>query len=156
MNGRKWLVESLHDTTIEITIEKMNQTVFISSCKKTVIHVDSKCNNIIIQNCEAVEIYFQTVIASLEVIHSKGIKLFCSIHIPTVTIDSVDKILIALPATSLDTQILSCRSTEMNVRWPDSSSSEGFIERPLPQQFTHRITDKIISTVPAMLYYKEF
>ena len=152
VNGRKWVVEHLNDATIDIEIEKINQTVFVSSCKKTVIRVRNKCNNIIIQNCETVEIQFQTVIASLEAIHSKGIKIICSIHIPTITVDSVDKIMIDLPATSLDTQILSCRSTEMNVRWPDNSSPEGYIERPLPQQFYHRIEDMSISTVPARLY----
>lgn len=153
LNGRQWVVENLHDATIEITIEKIHQTVFVSSCSKAVIHVRNKCNNIIIQNCETTEIRFQTVMASLEVMHSKGIKLICSIHIPTITIDSVDKILIELPVTSLDAQILSCKSSDMNVRWPDSSSHGGFIDRPLPQQFTHRIVDdKTISTVPSILY----
>ena len=151
-NGRKWLVEHLADTSVEIEIEGIHQTVFMSDCKRTKIRIRNKCNHIIIDQCEAIEFHFDAVITTLEVMHSHDIHMACLTHVPTITIDSVDKIMIKLPSSSLDTQILSCKSTEMNVRWPDASSPGGFLERYLPQQLTHKIDGGGIISTPAVLY----
>ena len=55
-----------------------------------------------------------------------------------VAIDKTDGIVVALPASSLTTEIIASKSSEMNVQWTDEKTGE-LVERPIPEQYVHRI-----------------
>ncbi|RQM27494.1 hypothetical protein B5M09_006918 [Aphanomyces astaci] len=52
-----------------------------------------------------------------------------------------DGALVYLSYEGRDALIVTSKSSEMNVAFPASATSEDYIERPIPEQFVHRITD---------------
>jgi hypothetical protein len=52
-----------------------------------------------------------------------------------------------LSAEGLDTGFTTAKSSEMNVSFPDPASPDGeLIERPIPEQFTHKVCKRIITS----------
>jgi adenylyl cyclase-associated protein len=67
-----------------------------------------------------------------------------------VAIDKTDGILVYLPPSSLDTEIVASKSSEMNLTWPDANGD--MIERPIPEQYKHRIQGTAVSAEVSDLY----
>lgn len=57
--------------------------------------------------------------------------------VTSVAIDKTDGIIVHLPASSLDTEVVASKSSEMNLSWvgPDGEP----VEKPIPEQYVHRI-----------------
>lgn len=58
-----------------------------------------------------------------------------------VAIDKTDGIVVMLPTSSLTTEIVASKSSEMNVSWPDITTGD-LVEKPIPEQYVHRIDPK--------------
>lgn len=55
-------------------------------------------------------------------------------------IDKTDGIIVHLPASSLDTEVVASKSSEMNLSWIGADGEP--VEKPIPEQYVHRINDK--------------
>ena len=66
-------------------------------------------------------------------------------------IDKTDGIVVALPSSSLTTEIVASKSSEMNVQWTDQKTGD-LLERPIPEQYVHHI-DPLKLTVSANVSY---
>lgn len=57
---------------------------------------------------------------------------------------------VQLPRTSLESEIVASKSSEMNVSWPDESGD--MVEKPIPEQYVHRIKNGAITAEVSDLY----
>jgi hypothetical protein len=68
-----------------------------------------------------------------------------------VAIDKTDGIVVHLPATSLDTTVTASKSSEMNLSFPGPDGEP--IERPIPEQYVHRIQGTNVTADVSDLYH---
>jgi len=78
--------------------------------------------------------------ASCEIVNSQRINVEVREggSVSAVAIDKTDGIVVTLPASSLGTEIVASKSSEMNVAWPDVKTGD-MVEKPIPEQYVHRI-----------------
>lgn len=79
-----------------------------------------------------------SVVSSVEVVNSKSLQVQVTGKAPTVGVDKTDGFHLFLSKDSLDTELLSSKSSEVNVSWPQDEDWE---EKPVPEQFITRIRD---------------
>jgi adenylyl cyclase-associated protein len=139
LNGTKWTVEWQHNPKEPIVIKASakNQTVYVYKCENAVIIIEGKINAISVDGCKKCGVVFDDVLATCEVLNCSGLKLQVKQKVPAIAIDKTAGIQVFLPATSLDTEIVSATSSEMNVVIPNPSGKETDdpIELPIPEQF---------------------
>ena len=83
--------------------------------------------------------------ASVEVVNSKSLQLQVTGKSPTVNVDKTDGFHLFLSKDGLDTELLSSKSSEINVSWPQGEDWE---EKPVPEQFITKIKDgKMITEI---------
>jgi len=149
----KWLVENYSDASqpVTVTIGDKKETVYILNCSNVSINIIGKCKNITLDTCLKTKIYFDTVMATFQVINSQRVHVECRDQVSSVAIDKTDGIVVQLPLTSLDTSIVASKSSEMNVTWPGGPDGD-LIERPIPGQYVHRISGTSITAEVSDLY----
>ncbi len=139
----KWLLEyqTGANGTIDIAINDKKETVYIYGCVGATIDVDG---------CKQVKVYFDSAMASVEVVNSHRMQVHCREIVPAVAIDKTDGIVVILPLTSLHTEVVASKSSEMNLSWPDANGD--LIERPIPEQYVHRIKGLSVTADVSDLY----
>ncbi|XP_021365211.1 adenylyl cyclase-associated protein 1-like isoform X2 [Mizuhopecten yessoensis] len=144
-NGKKWVVENHVDNpNIQITDTAINQTVYIYKCQKSTIQIKGKINSIIVDSCKKVGVVFDDLVSSLEFINCQSVKGQVIGTMPTVSIDKTDGAQIFLSESSLKAEIVSAKSSEMNVVIPKDGD---FVEFALPEQFKTTFDGKKMVTV---------
>lgn len=148
----KWVVENQSGTggLVQITIKELRDTVYIFGCIGATIDVRGKCKSVIIDSCKKCKVYYDNVMASCEVVNCQRIHVECREKVSSVAIDKTDGIVVQLPRSSLDTPIVASKSSEMNVTWPDEAGE--LIEKPIPEQYVHRISGSSITADVSDLY----
>lgn len=117
-------------------IEK-NHTVYIYKCEGAVIQIDGKCNSIAMDGCKKTGLVFEEVVSTCEIINCQSVKVQCKTKVPALAIDKTHGIQVFIPKSSLETEIVSGTSSEMNVVFPNPSGKDEDdpIELPIPEQF---------------------
>ena len=134
--GNKWSVEHQVDN-VEIVCKSIKDNIYIFGCVGAKIDVKSKCKSIILDGCKKTTITFDSTMASVEVVNCQRINVVCRESVPSVAIDKTDGIVVTLSASSLHTEVVASKSSEMNMSWPDKDGE--MVERPIPEQYVHRI-----------------
>lgn len=152
-SSSKWSVEyqSAVNGPVTININDKKETVYIYGCLNTSITVNGKCKSIILDGCKKVSLTFAVVFASVEVVNSQRIQIHCTENVPSVAIDKTDGIVVHVPSTSLDVTITASKSSEMNLSFPGSDGE--LIERPIPEQYIHRINGTSVTADVSDLYH---
>eukprot|EP01034_Spumella_vulgaris_P025835 gene25835-32332_t len=148
----KWLVEyqTAANGTINVAINDKKETVYIFGCVGATVDIKGKCKSIVVDGCKQVKVYFDSAMASCEVVNCQRMQVHCREVVPAVAIDKTDGIVVFLPVTSLTTEIVASKSSEMNVTWPDENGD--LIERPIPEQYVHRIKGTTVTADVSDLY----
>lgn len=148
----KWYVQyqSAVNGEVVVTIGDKKESVYILGCLNANIRIVGKCTGVIIDNCKKCKLNFDVVMAAVEVVNSQRIHVTCNEKVSSVAIDKTDGIIITLPQSSMDTEILSAKSSEMNVQWYDAAGE--LIERPIPEQYVHKIVGTTITAQISDLY----
>lgn len=134
LEGKKWIVEYQEDNpNMAITDGNSKQTVYVFRCVKSTIKVTGKVNSICLDNCKKVALVFDNVISSIEVVNSQSIQVQMLGKCPTVSIDKTDGCQVFLSKDSLSAEIVSAKSSEMNVCIPKPDGD--YLERAIPEQF---------------------
>ena len=60
--------------------------------------------------------------------------------VTSVAIDKTDGIVVHLPSTSMDSEVVASKSSEMNISWVGADGET--VEKPIPEQYVHRINSK--------------
>jgi len=146
LDGKRWYVEHQNNNhSIVIAEAEANQSVYLFKCQNSTVQVGGKCSNIIMDQCKKVGLVCQSVVAGLEVINCQSVKLQVLGTVPTISVDKTDGCQMFLSPDSLNVDIITAKSSEMNVMIPNGDE---FVEQPLPEQFRTQIDGLKLRTAP--------
>ncbi|CAF3991325.1 unnamed protein product [Adineta steineri] len=148
LEGNKWVVE-YHSgrSDLKITDTNMKQTIYVYKCSNSTITVQGKVNSIVLDQCTKVGIQFTSVVSLVEFINCRSMKIQVIEHVPTIQIEKTDGCHVYLSKTSLHTEFITSKSSEMTVNVPFGDGE--YKEHPIPEQFkTHLKDGKQLITVP--------
>lgn len=150
--AHKWFVENQTGANgiVTINIGDKKETVYVFGCVGATINVVGKCKGVTVDGCKKTEVQFDDIMASCEVVNSVRIKILCREKVASVAIDKTDGIVVVLPQSSMDTTIVASKSSEMNLSWPGPDGE--LVEKPIPEQYVHRIKDMRITAEVSDLY----
>jgi adenylyl cyclase-associated protein len=150
----RWKVEFQKDNMaapLRLTEVTMKHEVYIYGCSNAAIFVDAKCKGVRLDTCRNVTVVVDSLLSGVEVVNCRRVKLQCNKSLPSVAIDKTDGILVGLAWACRGAQVVTSKSSEMNVTFPVSEAEDAdWIEQPIPEQFVTVIntdTNKLISKV---------
>ncbi|XP_029976007.1 adenylyl cyclase-associated protein 1 [Salarias fasciatus] len=134
LEGKKWKVENqegVQDLVISNT--ELKQVVYAYKCNKSTLQVQGKINSITLDNCKKMGLVFHDVVGIVDIINCKDVKVQVMGKVPTISINKTDGCHVYLSKDSLSCEIISAKSSEMNILVPNKDGE--FTEIPLPEQF---------------------
>ncbi|KAI7798845.1 adenylyl cyclase-associated protein 2 [Triplophysa rosa] len=134
LEGKKWRVEyqeQAHDLVIEET--ELKQVVYAFGCSNCTLQIKGKVNSIIVDNCKKFGLVFDNAVGIVEIINSKDVRLQVLGKVPTISINKTEGCHVYLSKDSLDCEIVSAKSSEMNILVPEGE--DDYREFPVPEQF---------------------
>jgi len=133
LDGKRWNVEFFKQRNdLEINDVEVNQSVYVYKCEGSTIKINGKCNNIIIDSCKKVAVVFGSVVSSCEFVNCQSVQMQVLGTVPTISVEKTDGCQMFLNAESVGAEIVSAKSSEMNVMIP---VGDEFVEQPIPEQF---------------------
>ncbi|XP_036372043.1 adenylyl cyclase-associated protein 1 [Megalops cyprinoides] len=134
LDGKKWRVENQNGAQgLVISDTELKQVVYAFKCNNSTLQVKGKINSITIDNCKKMGLVFDDVVGIVEIINCRDIKVQVMGKVPTISINKTDGCHVYLSADSLQCEIVSAKSSEMNVLVPNEGGE--FTEIPVPEQF---------------------
>lgn len=125
----------------------MKQTIYVYKCSNSILNIQGKVNSIVLDQCTKVGLIFTSVVSMVEFINCRGMKVQVLDHVPTIQIEKTDGCHVYLSKTSLDTQFITSKSSEMTINVPFGDGE--YKEHPIPEQFKTHVKDgKSLVTVP--------
>jgi len=149
--GNKWNVE-YHENQSSIVLEEtqIHQLVNIYGCKNSTIQIKGKVNGITLVSCQKTSVLFDSVVSSLCITSSPSFTVQVLGKCPTIMIDATDGGQVYLSKESLDVEILTSKTSALNVSLPSPHDDEQgvFQEKSLPEQLKTCIKDgKLVTSV---------
>ncbi|XP_072227309.1 adenylyl cyclase-associated protein 1 [Leuresthes tenuis] len=134
LEGKKWKVEN-HEGAQNLVISdtELKQVVYAYKCNKSTLQVKGKINSITLDNCKKLGLVFDDVVGIVEVINCRDVKVQVMGKVPTISINKTDGCHVYLSGDSLSCEIISAKSSEMNILVPNKDGE--FTELPVPEQF---------------------
>ncbi|SGY72854.1 BQ5605_C005g03220 [Microbotryum silenes-dioicae] len=150
LEGNKWLVENYEsDPHITVTETSIQQTVNVFNCKASVLQVKGKVNAISIVNSPKLSVLLESTVSALSISSSPGFTVQILGKVPTILIDGTDGGMIYLSKESLGTEIITAKTSALNISLPVEGEDDGvFEERAVPEQLkTVVVGGKLVTTV---------
>ncbi|KAK9887884.1 hypothetical protein WA026_000188 [Henosepilachna vigintioctopunctata] len=133
-DGKKWLIEyqkGKHDLLVDGV--EMNNVVYMFRCTDSTVTVKGKLNSIVLDSCKKTSVVFENLVSSVEFINCQSVQMQVLGKVPTISIDKTDGCQIYLSPESLEAEIVSSKSSEMNVLVPKGNGD--YTEYPVPEQY---------------------
>lgn len=145
-DGKKWLVE-YHKGNKNLLIDnvEMNNVVYIFRCQDSSLIIKGKVNSVVMDSCRKSAVVIDSVVASIEFVNCQSVQMQVLGKVPTISIDKTDGCQMYLNKDTLDVELITSKSSEMNVMVPIGNGD--YTEYPVPEQFKTVITKKGLSTV---------
>jgi adenylyl cyclase-associated protein len=100
-----------------------------------------------VDGCKKVGLVVENAVSTIDVVNCKSCQLQITGRAPTVVIDKTDGLQLYLSKESMDIEILTAKSSEMNVVFEDTKVVGGeMIEKAIQEQFKTRIVDGNVVT----------
>lgn len=134
-DGKKWIVEhhqGNHSLVIEDNVQ-MNNVVYMFNCHDSTLTVKGKLNSVFLDSCRKSSVVFDSLVSSVEFVNCQSVQMQVLGKVPTISIDKTDGCQMYLSPESLDVAIISSKSSEMNVLFPEGNGD--YVEFPVPEQF---------------------
>jgi len=137
--GAKWVVEHhVGNKSIVISDTNAKQTVYIYKCADSVIQIQGKVNHITLDGCLKTGVVFEDAIAACEAVNCSSLQIQVTNKVPSIAIDKCSGVQVYLSKNSLDIEIVSSKSSEMNVLIP---KGDDVIELPIPEQYITKVVE---------------
>ncbi|XP_078123493.1 adenylyl cyclase-associated protein 1 [Sander vitreus] len=134
LDGKKWKVENQEGAqNLVIDRTELKQVVYAYKCNKSTLQIKGKINSITIDGCNKMGLVFDDVVGIVEIINCKDAKIQVLGKVPTISINKTDGCHVYLSKDSLSCEIVSAKSSEMNILVPNKDGE--FTEMPVPEQF---------------------
>ncbi|KFU91851.1 Adenylyl cyclase-associated protein 1, partial [Chaetura pelagica] len=119
LEGKKWRVENQENATdLVISDTELKQVAYVFKCTNSTLQIKGKINSITLDNCKKLGLVFDDVVGIVEIINSRDVKVQVLGKVPTISINKTDGCHVYLSKNSLDCEIVSAKSSEMNVLIP--------------------------------------
>jgi len=136
LEGNKWVVEFQKDNrSLEITETETKHTVYIYKCENSTIQIKGKVNTIIIDDCKRTAVVFENVISGVEVVNSTAVEVQVLGKVPSIAVDKTSGIQLYLSKDTLDSELVSSKSSDINILIPPKKEGDDLVELPVPYQF---------------------
>lgn len=138
LDGKKWMVEYHIKPANPFTISETetNQSVYIYRCEGTTVVVKGKVNNVIMDSCKKCAVVFDNVVSACEFINCQSAQMQTMGAVPTISVEKTDGCQMYLSKEAAEsTEIITAKSSEMNVLVPNPQDDGDFMEMPIPEQF---------------------
>uniref|UniRef100_A0A2K5Y1A0 C-CAP/cofactor C-like domain-containing protein n=1 Tax=Mandrillus leucophaeus TaxID=9568 RepID=A0A2K5Y1A0_MANLE len=137
LEGKKQTVENQENVS-----NLLKHAAYIYKCVNTTLQIKGKINSITVDNCKKFGLVFDDIVGGGLLPTSRDVMS----KVPTISINKTDGCHAYLWKNSLDCEIVSAKSSEMNVLIPTIGSD--FCEFPVPEQFkTLWNGQKLVTTV---------
>uniref|UniRef100_A0A6G1SGA1 Adenylyl cyclase-associated protein 2 n=1 Tax=Aceria tosichella TaxID=561515 RepID=A0A6G1SGA1_9ACAR len=136
LEGRKWALEyHTGNTQEQFTIQstEMSQSVNIYRCERIMVIVQGKVNSITVDSCKKLSLVFDDIVSVVEFINCQSIQAQPMSKVPTITIDKTDGFQLFLRKESLDVELISAKSAEINICVIDEKTGD-YKEHAIPEQ----------------------
>ncbi|XP_056154943.1 adenylyl cyclase-associated protein 1 [Lampris incognitus] len=134
LDGKKWKVENQNGAQgLMISDTELKQVVYAFKCNNSTLQVKGKINSITLDNCKKMGLVFDDVVGIVDVINCRDVKVQVMGKVPTISINKTDGCHVYLSNDSLQCEIISAKSSEMNVLVPNKDGE--YTEIPVPEQF---------------------
>ncbi|XP_070969975.1 adenylyl cyclase-associated protein 1-like isoform X1 [Oncorhynchus clarkii lewisi] len=134
LDGKKWKVENQEGVQgMVISDTELKQVVYAFKCNNSTLQIKGKINSITLDNCKKLGLVFDDVVGIVEVINCRDVKVQVLGKVPTISINKTDGCHVYLSKDSLECEIVSAKSSEMNVLVPGNDGD--YTEIPVPEQF---------------------
>ncbi|XP_057683857.1 adenylyl cyclase-associated protein 1-like isoform X1 [Corythoichthys intestinalis] len=134
LEGKKWKVENQEgEPNLLISDTELKQVVYAYKCNNSTLQVKGKINSITIDNCKKMGLVFDDVVGIVDVINCKDVRVQVIGRVPTISINKTDGCHVYLSKDSLNCEIISAKSSEMNILVPNKEGE--FTEHPVPEQY---------------------
>lgn len=145
-DGKKWLIENQkNNTNLVVDGADMNNVVYVFKCINSTVTVKNKINSIVMDSCKKSSVVFDSLVSSAEFINCQSVQMQVLGKVPTITIDKTDGCQMYLSKDSLSTEIVTSKSSELNVMIPKPDGD--YSEHPIPEQFKTTVGAKGLNTV---------
>ncbi|KAG2464925.1 CAP2 protein, partial [Polypterus senegalus] len=133
LEGKKWRVE-YQDNANDLVISEaeLKQVVYVFKCSHSTLQIKGKVNSIIVDNCKKLAMVFDNVVGIVEIINSRDIQIQVMGKVPTISINKTEGCHLYLSEESLKCEIVSAKSSEMNILIPKDGDYKEF---PVPEQY---------------------
>ncbi|KFV75093.1 Adenylyl cyclase-associated protein 1, partial [Dryobates pubescens] len=147
LEGKKWRVENQENASnLVISETELKQVAYVFKCTNSTLQIKGKINSITLDNCKKLGLVFDDVVGIVEIINSRDVKVQVLGKVPTISINKTDGCHVYLSQSSLDCEVVSAKSSEMNILIPTEAGD--FTEFPVPEQFkTVWNGQKLVTTV---------
>ncbi|XP_046560993.1 adenylyl cyclase-associated protein 1-like [Haliotis rubra] len=134
LQDKKWVVE-YHNNNKDIVIDntQSKQVVYIYKCVGSTISVKGKVNSILLDGCKKSAVVFDDVVSSIEFINCQSVQGQVTGKVNTVIIDKTDGCMMYLSKESIEAEIVTAKSSELNILVPLADGE--YKEFALPEQF---------------------
>ncbi|KAK4703622.1 adenylyl cyclase-associated protein, partial [Phenoliferia sp. Uapishka_3] len=150
LEGKKWSIEN-HENNPNIIISEteINQIIDIFNVKSSIIQIKGKVNAVSLVNCSKISILLDSTVSSLAISSSPSFTVQILGKVPTILIDGTDGGQVYLSRESLDVEIITAKSSSINISLPVEGDEEGiFEEKAVPEQFKTVVREgKLVTTV---------
>jgi len=140
LQGNKWMVEYQVDRSdLQITAER-SQTVLLFKCvgkkSRTVVTIDGKVNAVSIDGCNKTSVVVHSVVSTIDMVNCNNCEVQIIGKCPTLNIDKCSGVMVYLSKENVDDiQIVTAKSSAMNIQLPAASDDHDPVEIPVPEQF---------------------
>ncbi|XP_015601766.1 adenylyl cyclase-associated protein 1 isoform X2 [Cephus cinctus] len=144
-DGKKWLVEyQKGNKDLLIDSAEMNNVVYMYRCQDSTLIIKGKVNSIVMDSCRKSSIVFDSLVSGIEFVNCQSVQMQVLGKVPTISIDKSDGCQMYLSPESLDVELITSKSSEMNVMVPKGNGD--YAEYPLPEQFKTLVSPKGLIT----------
>ncbi|KAK2166284.1 hypothetical protein LSH36_40g13044 [Paralvinella palmiformis] len=134
LENKKWVIEYQHgNKNLVVSDTNIRQTVYIFKCDNTTIQIKGKVNSIAVDGCKKTALLFDDVVSSVDFVNCISVQAQVTGKVHTINIDKTDGCMVYLSKDSVSANIVTAKSSEMNILVPDESGE--FKEFALPEQF---------------------
>eukprot|EP01096_Ripella_sp_DP13-Kostka_P010673 TRINITY_DN424_c0_g1_i1.p1 TRINITY_DN424_c0_g1~~TRINITY_DN424_c0_g1_i1.p1 ORF type:complete len:161 (+),score=103.90 TRINITY_DN424_c0_g1_i1:87-569(+) len=151
LENNKWKIENIDgNNEIIVTPGAVKESIQIFKVTNSVIQVQGKVSSISINNSSGLGIVFTDVIASVEAVNSKKLKLQATGNINLIQLDGVHGTTIYLTnENKASVEIITSNVTEINVVTPGANpETDDPKEQPVPQQYVSKFVGDKLVTAP--------
>ncbi|KAL8293126.1 hypothetical protein RQP46_000820 [Phenoliferia psychrophenolica] len=150
LEGKKWSIEN-HENNPMILIDQteISQIIDIFNVKSSTIQIKGKVNAVSLVNCTKVSILLDSTVSSLAISASPSFTVQILGKVPTILVDGTDGGQVYLSRESLDVEIVTAKSSSINISLPVEGEEDGiYEERAVPEQLKTVVKDgKLVTTV---------